>query len=340
MAGQNRGQTPDIKKKLLEETPRFSFIQALRLLRYISQSESGEVLDEQEINRRIHVRPDLTLEFPETDINVVEEVSVEPFRYLVTATFLGLYGTSSPLPTFYTEDLFTEQSEDVTITRDFFDIINTPLYRLFFKCWSKYRLYYKIVEQFDPDTLQRLYCLLGLEDDKLKAHFENPQSLLRYTGLTTLFPRSAEGLRALLSDSLAEPSIKIIQCVQRITEIPVDQRFILGVRGNRLGENAYLGIEIDDRMGKFRVRAGPVDSDTFHRFLPDKPAYQKMKENIRFYLDQPLLWDFELSINSDNIKTGRPGHKRWSQLGWNTWIFSEKFSEGDISVTLSAPGKC
>ncbi len=336
MAGKKRGQTPNIKEKLLEEAPRFSFVQAIRLLRFIAQSESGEVLDEQEINRRIRARPELTLEFPETDINAVEEVSS---RYLVTATFLGLYGTSSPLPTFYTEDLFNEQSEDLTITRDFFDIINTPLYRLFFKCWSKYRLYYKIVEQFDPDTLQRLYCLLGLEDDKLKEYFNNPQSLLRYIGLTTLFPRSAEGLRALLSDSLAEPSIRIIQCVHRVAEIPFDQRCILGVSGNRLGENAYLGIEIDDRMGKFRIRAGPVDSDTFHRFLPDRPAYRKIEENIRFYLDQPLLWDFELLINSDKIKTVRPGHKRWSQLGWNTWIFSDKFHEGDLSVTLSAPGK-
>ena len=337
MASPNGGQTPDIKRKLLEEGPHFSFVQALRLLRCIVCGETGSLHDEYEINRKICVRPELSLDFPESDISSIQEISDDPARYLIEATFLELYGTSSPLPTFYTEDLLHEFSEDKTITRDFLDILNAPLYNIYFKSWNKYRLFYRIIEQLDPDTLQRLFCLLGLENDKLQQQVDDSYSLLRYTGLVTQFPRSSEGLRTLLSDKLNEPNIRIIQCVSRVAGIPEDQRFILGISGNTLGVNSYIGKEIVERMGKFRIQTKPVDSTVFHSFLPDRPAFRKMSSLINFYLDQPLIWDMELIINSENIQPARLGENRWSQLGWNTWIFSEMFQAGNLSVTLYAP---
>ena len=340
MASKNRGQTPDIKERLFKESSRFSFVQAFRLLHFILSKQTGLIPDDQDIQKKIRVRPELSLDFPENDITAIENISEDPVSFLITATFIGLYGSSSPLPTFYTEDLLREQLDEISITRDFIDILNSPLYHIFFKCWGKYRLFYKIVEQPDPETSQRLYCLLGMEGDQLQKQVENSHSLLRYIGLATQFPRSAEGLRSILSDSFHEPSIRIIQCVSRIAEIPKDQRCILGTNGNTLGETSHLGMEIVDRMGKFMIQAGPFNSDTFHNFLPDRPAFRKMSTLVRFYLDQPLIWDVELFINSDKIDTARLGGNRWSQLGWNSWIFSEKFHSGTVSVKLNVPEKC
>ncbi len=337
MASPYRGQTPDIKKLLLEDGPHFSFIQALRILRLIACKENGADGDESELNRRISIRPELSLSFPESDISSIKQTAEDPPHFNIEATFLELYGPSSPLPTFYTENLLAELSEDKSITRDFLDIINAPLYTVYFKIWNKYRLFYRIVEQLDHDTLQRLYCLLGLENDTLQKQVDDSYSLLRYIGLTTQFPRSAEGLRTMISDNLDEPSIRIIQCISRIAVIPEDQRFILGVSGNTLGENSYLGEEIEDRMGKFRIQASPADSESFHRFLPDRQAFGKINDLVHFYLDQPLLWDMELIIDSENIQPARLGGDRWSQLGWNTWTYSEKVHRGTVSVTLSTP---
>ena len=334
MAGEDRRQTPAVKKRLLEEGERFSFTQALRLLRYIISRENGGIGGYDEISRRIRVRPYLSLDFPESDITKIEELPGDHPLYRITATFLGLYGASSPLPTFYTEDLLYEQSDDVAITRDFIDIFNFPAFNLFFKCWKKYRLFYTIVEEPDADVVQRLYCLIGLEGAQLRRKVDDAAGMLRYIGLLTQFPRCAEGLRSLLVDSVDEPSISIDQCVPRVTAIPEDQRCAVGKSGHRLGENSYLGFEIADRMGKFRILAGPLDSGSFHRFLPDRPAFRKMIRMTRFYLDQPLACDFELRIDSDDIETARLGSETWSQLGWNTWIFSEKFYSGTLSVTL------
>ena len=335
MAGTYRGQTSDMKNKLLKEGSRFSYVQALRLLRYLVSRENEYLYDEYEINKRIKVHPELSLNFPESDISSIREIEHDPSRFIIEATFLGLYGSSSPLPTFYTEDLLDELSADKTITRDFIDIINTPLYNAYFKIWSKYRLFFCIVERLDPETLQRLFCLIGLENDSLRERAPDCDGLLRYMGLFTQFPRSAEGLRSLLSDNLNEPSLKINQCVPRKAEIPEEQRFILGVSGNTLGKNSYIGSEIIDRMGKFRIQAGPLDSSNFHRFLPDRPEFEKIRNLTSFYLDQPLLWDIELIINYKNINHARLGGSEWSQLGWSTWIFSKNPYKEDISVILS-----
>jgi len=47
------------------------------------------------------------------EIGGLGEVERDGHRFLITATFLGLYGVSSPLPTFYTEDLMDEASQDI-----------------------------------------------------------------------------------------------------------------------------------------------------------------------------------------------------------------------------------
>lgn len=319
MAGTNRRSPPDVMEQVLTESRGFSFVQAMRLLRRRlrdSGDASGNPFD------RIRVRPDLTLAFPGTDITSIEREGEDPERFLVTVSFLGLYGASSPLPTFYTEDLLHERENDGSIARDFLDIINSSVYPLLFACWSKYRLFYKLIEEEDPATLERFFSLLGVESARIRDRLKDPYRLLRYTGLATQMPRSAEGLRAMLVDSIQEESLRIEQCVERQAVIPEDQRLILGRSGNVLGQETVLGREISDRMGAFRVCVGPCDGPALHRLLPDGPVYAIMQERIRFYLDQTLEWDLEVRIRAEEIGQAGLGNASWSRLGWNTWVFS------------------
>lgn len=334
MARTARRKTPDIKERLLNEGPRFSYVQVARLLRYVIARESVSPPDERELESRLRVRPDLSLAYPESDVNHVEEIPGAPSRYSIEATFLGLYGASSPLPTFYTEDLLHERVDDHSVTRDFLDVLNSPLYTLYFRIWSKYRLLHRIVENPDAKTLERIYCLLGLGGETLRDQIPDPFGLLRYSGLATHFPRSAEGLRAMLSDRFAEPSLRIEQCVTRVAFIPSDQRTVLGKTCNRLGKDTLLGTEITDRMGKFRVHLGPAGSETLHRFLPDRPDYGEMTGLIRFYLDQPLDWDLEITLVGSEIQPACLGSSTWSQLGWNTWVFSDQAMGERVTVRV------
>jgi type VI secretion system protein ImpH len=321
-------------ERLLGECRAFSFVQTMRLLRRRLREEGkGDSADPSD---RIRVRPELSLAFPGTDVTAVDRLPEEdPVRFLVTATFLGLYGTSSPLPTFYTEDLLREREDDRSITRDFLDVINASLYPLFFQAWSKYRLHHRLIEEEDPGIQDYLFSLLGLESTSIRQRLEDPYRLLRYMGLTTQIPRSAEGLRALLSDSLGEESLRIVQCVERKATVPGDQRLRLGQSGHVLGEETVLGQEVSDRMGRFRVEIGPCDGDGLHRLLPDGGFYALMQERIRFYLDQPLEWDLEVLVRAGEIRTAAPGNERWSRLGWNTWVFSGPSPKETWSVRLA-----
>ncbi len=89
-----------MKSRLLASGERFSFSQAYRLLRLLAHREGAQ-------NPSIKVRPNLSLDFPGNDLSEIREVGTAEYR--LTANFLGLYGVTSPLPTFYTEDLLDEQ---------------------------------------------------------------------------------------------------------------------------------------------------------------------------------------------------------------------------------------
>jgi len=287
MADQDGRPTPELIARLLREGHRFSFIQAYRFLLRQLHREAGKDLDIHELAKQIRVRPDLSLAFPDADIVKIEDTPPSG-RFRITAAFLGLYGSSSPLPTFYTEDLLQELAQDHTVSRDFYDIFNSPLYTLYFAIWKHHHLFYNIAEEPDRNTMERLYCMVGFGSEPLRKSIDNPYGMLRYIGLATQFPKSAEGLRALLADGLSEAAIHITQCQERIAEIPPRQRLFLGRSGNVLGEDAYLGREIADRAGKFRVHIGPVSREAFSRYIPGQPAFQKLSQFIRFYLDQPL----------------------------------------------------
>jgi type VI secretion system protein ImpH len=74
-----------LKARLLKEGDRFSFFQASRLLRRIGLSQdqpAGEV----------KVRPNVSLGFPDRDIQEITERAEG--GYQVTVNFLGLYGVS------------------------------------------------------------------------------------------------------------------------------------------------------------------------------------------------------------------------------------------------------
>jgi len=329
MAPQAGREVSGIEKSLLKEGSRYAGIQTLRLLRYFLSVKCGRRIDEEELSRTVRVRPELSLDFPQTDISSVKEIPGDAPHYLITATFLGIYGVSSPLPTFYTEDLMDEATQDMTVMRDFLDIVNTPLYPLFFRCWSKYRQAVKVVEEDDPVYLERLFCLLGLGTDKLRQGIPRDQALLRYIGLFTQSPRSALSLQTLLSDALDVRHLDIIQCVPRVAIIPEDQRCLLGLSAANLGTDTYLGLEMADRMGAFRVRIGPVDAGAFGRLFPDKVEFSVLKGLIHLYLDQPLQWDLEVSLGAEEARTVCLGGPRWCRLGWETWVFSGEILKGE-----------
>lgn len=331
MAGQAGGPPPHLntesmsglKHQLLEQGRSFSFFQVMRLLRLFISGSSGESHALSGFNESVRIKPSLSLAFPASDVESIQEVGDpdEP-RFLITANFLGLYGSASPLPTFYTEDLIDEAAEDESVSRDFIDILNQRLFTLLFECWGKYRQSMQIVEQKSSAHIGRLFCLLGLGEKTLREDIPEAHRLLRYIGLFTQFPRSAVGLKSLLADAFGGSCVEVIPCVEHTARIPQDQTLRLGQSGCRLGHDAYLGDELPDRMGKFRIRLGPLSRDDFKRFSPGTEDFNRLTFLTDFYFVEPLKYDVELILAENQALTVCLGDPKRATLGLDGWVFS------------------
>ncbi len=323
MANNHRTQNSDLIERLIEKSSQFSFIQAYRLLCLILKEKGVS-----EVEEIIRIRPKLSLDFPGTDIVKIEKRETNhSYQFDITTTFLGLYGASSPLPTYYTEMLLEEKEEDRSITRDFIDILNNPLYHLLFQRWSKYELGYKIIEEQDTATIDRLYALIGLKIEEFREKVENHKIFLSYIGLISQFPRSATSLEILLKKILNLQDLEIVQCVFRWASIPQEQWLHLGQFNHSLGESTYLGEKIQDRMGKFAIIIEIKELKELLYLLPFTEKYKQLIQIIDFYLDQPLKWDLIVKLDSTIINPIKLGQQETGYLGWNTWLGKTKTNQ-------------
>lgn len=318
---------PDIVMELLRNAGGFSFFQALRLLRHTIRERAGR--ENLHMGDHVRIRPNLSLAFPAADIDriaLTESEGGPVFR--ITANFMGLYGATSPLPSFYTEDLIEEKAQDETVSRDFLDIIHQRIYDLIYQGWLKYRQYLQVVEENNPEHLEKLFCLLGLGSEASRKSQErsgNAYGLLRYIGLLTQYPRSAAGLKTLLADALQGVALQIVPCVPRQAAIPSTQQLRMGLSGCRLGVDSHIGEEIEDRMGKFRIQIGPLDRDAFFRFTPGHQGYETLVALTAIYVTDPLVYEVELILAPRQAQTLCLGDPQRALLGVSSWVFSEQF---------------
>ena len=318
--GNTTGQTPSqIISELIQKGHEFSFPQIMRLARNILGAGGTNELPEVKWEERVRVRPELSLGFPAADVSRVEQNAED---LVVIATFLGLYGSASPLPSHYNEDLMEEASADSSVSRDFLDILHRRLYQLFFQIWSKYRLFYRIAEEKNPLDQDRLFSLIGLSEKELRDNLQlDAHSLLRYSGLFMQI-RSAEGMETLLRDAMAMRCIQVEQCLLRKVPIPKDQQMRMGLSGMRLGVDTVMGSEMQDRMGKFRINIGPLKNKEFDSFMPGTPQHNKLLSLIRLYILDPFDFDLKVVLAAGEVRPITLGGSYPAKLGWNTWCFS------------------
>jgi type VI secretion system protein ImpH len=274
----------------------------------------------------LRLGPDLSMAFPAGDVAAISELPADR-GYKITTTFMGLYGVSSPLPNYYTEDLYVEYREEGAATRDFYDIIHQRVLSLFADCWGKYRIFDRLEQGPYYSPLDMLFAAAGLMTPDL--------IWLRYAGMMGGHPRSALGLQTLVADYIGEPNVEIVPCIARVVSIPADQRLQLGTSGAVLGETCFLGCEILDHQGKFRVRVGPLSEEKFHALLPGERDHQALAEAVRQYLHDPLDYDVELVLASAEVKPVRLGNALWSRLGYDTVLDGRKSKE-NFGIVFSA----
>jgi type VI secretion system protein ImpH len=311
----NTGSPEEALASLRARPQTFSLAQAVRILYHASGYDCGIVTF---IREYLRIRPHLSLGFPPSDLAALEELPpAGQGRYRLTVNMLGLYGASSPLPTFYTEDLLAEQAEDRSAARDFIDIVGDGLFGLFL--WAscfRYHPLLAITEQHDQRLTEQMYALAGL---RYPLGPTIPKVPLHLSGLFAQYPRSAATLRAFLEGMLEVP-VRIEECVLRKVAIPQDQRALLGV-GPPLGGDALLGSRADDLSGKISLWLGPLSQEEFINFSPSSPGFTELARLIDFFCSEPLSFDLHLILAADIVSSSAVlGGDKFACLNGDAWL--------------------
>jgi type VI secretion system protein ImpH len=319
MADQLRAETAHLKNRLLKQGSHFSFFQVNRLLRLISIAEGRN-------NDSIQFRPNLTLGFPENDIDQIEE-NTKRERYEVTTNFLGLYGSTSPLPTFYTEDLINESMEGRECSKKFLDLINQTVYPLFYRAWTKSRPHIRIIEYGDMRFLKIFYSFLGFRDPL--ANLDHPafNSLFRFAGIFTQNSKSALGLETILKGLFPDAKAEVVQFDKQLSLISEDQRFLLGKQASILGEDCHLGVSVKTRQGNLAIKLRNVGGALFGNLRPGKHEYEKLNYLVRYYLVDPLNINLHIYLKAGEAKPIQLGSPNWSALGQSTWLLPKTHNQ-------------
>ncbi|WP_252272419.1 type VI secretion system baseplate subunit TssG [Pseudomonas subflava] len=289
-------------------------------------------LDEEALYEQLEFQANPSLGFPGSDTDRLEFFEEHgELRARLRINLVGLFGSGSPLPAFYSEQALGD-GPDGNTTRDFLDLFNDRLQRLLLPIWRKYR-YYAHYDQGARDAFSsRLFALIGLGGERMRATEDlNWRRLLPYLGLLSLRAHSAALVESVLRYYFKHADLRIEQCVERRVEIIDEQRNRLGLANSQLGESLVLGDSVRDRGGKFRIHIRQLSWARFHEFLPIGSGYQPLCALVRFTLRDPLDYDIRLALRHEEIRELRIGADNPCHLGWTSWLGHEQ-ADGVVTI--------
>jgi type VI secretion system protein ImpH len=322
MGSETRPSNPGLMQALHDKPHAFSFFQAVQLLqRYLGGASVGGQSSASE--EKLRLKPTVSMRFPAADLVAVEAGKAPASarrRYTITTSFLGLYSSDSPLPTFYTEDLFWKENHQEAV-RDFIDIFHHRALSLFYRAWEKYRFAVQFRHQGVDEFSRRIYSLIGLGTlDLVKSTGLPSVRLLHFAGLIARRPHSAAALAGMLKDYFSLTDVEVRQCMERWVRIDASQINHLGMRNCALGRSLSVGAQVRDRGGKFRVVIGPLALRDYLRFLPVSADYAALINLIRFFAPDRLDFDIELKLRAKEAPPLCLSSKSPLCLGWTSCL--------------------
>ena len=339
MANEDREAISFLVKRLVEESHKFSFFQAVFLLEQYCGS-IGKIAnignDGPPSSECIRFKSDPSLAFPISDIVSIQEIGNNQnlSKFQIITAFLGLYGSDSPLPDFYTEEII-QGDTDQTNVKDFLDIFHHRIVSLFYRSWLKYRYYLQFEPDGKDDFSRRVFSLIGMGTSGIIENLNIPSiRLLRYIGLFMQQNRSASALESILFDYFDGIPVHIEQCVGRWVKINKEDMSFLGA-DTQLGVKTTIGDKVFDRAGKFRITLELSNFAEFKRFLPNGDHFHSLKEVTEAFLPVPLEYEVELILPGSEVPSMSMSAEFAPQLGWTGWLTSEK-PEENVSVIFQA----
>ncbi|MDR3104223.1 MAG: type VI secretion system baseplate subunit TssG [Yokenella regensburgei] len=231
----------------------------------------------------VRFRPHPGMGFPVSELKAVEYDDNPDAPPTVRATFNGLYGVDSPLPTAWLDDI-AQQREGHDAWTAFLDIFSHRILTQFYRIWRKYTYPATFAPGGTDSTSQSLLGLIGLGIPGTDKHLGAPVSrFLALLGVMRLPARTEEGIQALVT--LLAPHTQA-------TVTPHDSRTVyidrpLGFYGEEdflLDGYTVLGDEITEVSSQLLIALYTGDNAEAQGWLPGEPCYNDFLVLLRVYL--------------------------------------------------------
>lgn len=316
MAGAQRKPDVALIEEVVAEGSRYDFFAAVQLLHRIRTDavplgRLGPVREEP-----LRFRHSTALTFHSSDI---ESIRQEPNGVVLTSTFLGLVGATSPLAVNFTEDVINADQQDEPTLRAFYDVFHHRLLSLFYAAWKKYRLHAGFRLAGDDSASKRMLCFVGVDGHGAQA--KSGLSRLELLELAPLLAMRARPPRVLeLALQRVFPGVKarIEQWVLRRAPIDRSDRFQLGRQNHELGHSVTLGAHVQDRSARFRVILGPVEYDACQTFMPGGANYPVLRRVVEQFTRGTLECEVDVLLARNEGLGYRLRSQRGGILGLST----------------------
>lgn len=317
----------EVKAAMREHPGRFNFFQAVRLLL--------RMLPERKMiggfaNPRLEVvrfGSHNSLTFPPSDIYSIDLDGEMP---AMTVNFMGLTGPAGVLPYCYSDLVANRTREKDRAMAAFFDIFNHRMISLFYRAWEKYRSAVAWERDGQDRLSNYLLCLIGIGTPDMQERLSiRDESLLFYTGVLALAPRSATAFEHILEDYFDVPC-EVEQFVGAWQELAVSDQCVFEEAGSlseQLGVGAVAGDAVWDLQSRIRIKLGPLTRKQYIGFLPVGAAHRPLRELTRFFCGDNLGVELQLVLKRDEVPQCELGedHPVGPRLGWTTWTKSGSF---------------
>jgi type VI secretion system protein ImpH len=329
MGNETRTTASSLEQSLQQEPTRYGFYQIMRLIEcaYPDKARFGQSQrpgHEPPIRLGQHIS--LTFESSTLISYVRRNNGLMP---LLKQRILGLFGTNGPLPTHLSEYLHERihHYRDHTLA-GFADMFHHRMISLFYRAWANT----EPTVSFDRPEQDRFATYTGsLAGFGFKSARERDAmpdlAKLYYTGFLANQAKSAEGLRALLSDYF-RLTVSIEQFVGEWLTIQESDLTRLGESPltGELGRSVILGSQVWACQHKFRIRFSGLNLKQYLSLLPNGYRLEQLVAIIRNYSGDELSWDVLLELKKDQVPQARLGET--THLGWTSWL-GERSSDYD-----------
>jgi type VI secretion system protein ImpH len=341
-----------VMEDLISQPWAFNFFQAIRLiennqLRSTVTQIKNAVADQRQQKPSVSFAVNPSPIFAAAGLDKIDEdvdQVDENLSWRVWVNFMGLVGASGTLPPSYTEMMLQYLRNKDTALQEFLRIFEHRSIQLFYRAWKKYSFpvnFEQAALTHDGSDVEKLLLsLIGARPSR--DHQQVPENLtLFYGGHFYAKSRNAVALQQILSDYF-QVGIEVVQFQGEWIGLEQGTRSKLGAgtlgsANNCLGINLLAGARVWQCQHKFRVIVGPLSQQELSDFLPGSPnkTFIKLCNVIRRFVDAHLIFDVQLRLKRDEVPILTLNTKNPSQLGFNSWLFKNKFTDDVSDVVVN-----